>query len=141
LVLIGEPLMTADRTDPPLRLAVSGPFNQQQEPQPLPESLAVSIHDEEVTRGFDAQTLEQFVLLVDWSTLASSLGINLLSQWLYERFTGRSPSSKSDDPPSTLTITVEGNENTVILTDAETVRQVLERIAGAGGPKGPAEQD
>jgi hypothetical protein len=111
----------------PLRLEIGGPYYRERAFDPPPEGLPVSILETTRSRGLDAQTLLHFVFEVDWATLASGVGINLFSAWLYERFR-RPPRDQASVRGSDVEVTVNGN--VIIATDPESLERALREVVG-----------
>lgn len=121
--------MTEERSGKYLRLEVSGPLY---EFDPPPNELPVSVLQRTTSRGFYGQVILSLILAVDWAALASGIGINLFSQWLYDRF--KRPHrdgavSDGSDSRTEIKINIEGgNAIVVVLTDPQALETALRKI-------------
>jgi hypothetical protein len=109
-----------------LRLEVSGPSYHF---DPPPDGLPFSVLQRTTSRGFDGQAILSLVLAVDWIALASGVGLNLFSQWLYDSFKRPDRDEAAfNELDSRVEIKIYGNVNIVVLTDPQAFEATLRKL-------------
>lgn len=121
--------MDEERTAPPIRLEVKGPYTSNV--SDLPTGVPATITESEAQKGLGAEALVILIFAVNWPALVSGIGINLFSQWLYDTFKKNRDNTAAREPVSTIEITVKGKNVTVIAADPRTVEQALREVVDA----------
>lgn len=132
--------MGEERNASLLSLEVKGPFDGSNDSQP-PDGVPAKIVSTEVGRGVGAQSWVNLLIEINLPALVSGVGINVISQWLYDKFKDRGRVS-AREPANRIEIRVEGRGTTIIsLTDQGAVERALREVIDAAERDRSTEDD